>query len=128
MPTQFSDFVASVEPDLTELVTTLKIEPRRPRRPRRKYFLWASWLSFLPDHALDSILDARDLPVNEEADGTSAQLLPFSSLYRTARPLNELTYFFFAVFEKVFAVRNAKPNQPIRSIGVILLLAPFSVH
>jgi hypothetical protein len=51
----------STEPDLAELVTTLKIEPRRPRR---KYLLWASWLSFLPDHALDSILDARDLPVN----------------------------------------------------------------
>ena len=28
----------------------------------------------MPDHALDSILDACDLPVNEEADGTSAQL------------------------------------------------------
>jgi hypothetical protein len=34
----------------------------------------ASWLSFMPDHALDSILDACDLPVNEEADGTSTQL------------------------------------------------------
>ena len=31
-------------------------------------------LSFLPDHALDSMLDARDLPVKEEADGMSAQL------------------------------------------------------
>ena len=61
-------------PDLTQLVTTLKTEPRRPRRPRRKYFLWTSWLSFLPDHALDSILNARDFPVKEEADGTSAQL------------------------------------------------------
>ena len=28
----------------------------------------------MPDHALDPILDACDLPVNEEADGTSAQL------------------------------------------------------
>jgi hypothetical protein len=28
----------------------------------------------LPDHALDSMLDARDLPVKEEADGTSTQL------------------------------------------------------
>jgi hypothetical protein len=36
--------------------------------------LWASCLSFTPDHALDSILDAWDLPVNQEADGTSAQL------------------------------------------------------
>ena len=28
----------------------------------------------MPDHALDSMLDARDLPVKEKADGTSAQL------------------------------------------------------
>ncbi len=28
----------------------------------------------MPDHALDSILDACDLPINEEADGTSAQI------------------------------------------------------
>ena len=28
----------------------------------------------MPDHALDSILDAWDLPVNWEADGTPAQL------------------------------------------------------
>jgi hypothetical protein len=40
--------------------------------------LGASCLSFLSDHALDSILDARDLPVKDEAD--------------------ELKYFFFAVF------------------------------
>jgi hypothetical protein len=31
-------------------------------------------LSFLPDHALGSILDVHDLPVNQEADGTFAQL------------------------------------------------------
>jgi hypothetical protein len=49
----------------------------------------------LPDHALDSILDARDLPVNQETDGTSAQLE------------NELTYFFLAVF----AVQNTKLIQ-----------------
>ena len=29
---------------------------------------------FTPDHALDSILDPWDLPVNQEADGTFAQL------------------------------------------------------
>ncbi len=28
----------------------------------------------MPDHALDFILDACNLPVNEEADGTSTQL------------------------------------------------------
>jgi hypothetical protein len=28
----------------------------------------------MPDHALDSILDVCDLPVNEETDGMSAQL------------------------------------------------------
>ena len=39
---------------------------------------------------LDSILDAGDLPVQEEAD--------------------ELTYFFFAVFA-VFVVPNTKPNK-----------------
>jgi hypothetical protein len=33
----------------------------------------------------------------------------------TARPLNELTYFFFAVFA-VFAVQNIKPNQRHLSI------------
>ena len=36
--------------------------------------MWASWLPFMPDHALDPILDVCDLPVNEEADGTPAQL------------------------------------------------------
>jgi hypothetical protein len=52
---------------LTEYVTTLNAEPLRPRR---KFYLQAFWLSFLPDHALDSMLEARDL----SADGTSAQL------------------------------------------------------
>jgi hypothetical protein len=52
-------------------VTTLKI---KPLRPLRKFYLQALWLSFLPDHALDSMLDARDFLVNP------------------------LTYFFFAIF------------------------------
>jgi hypothetical protein len=86
------------------LATALKIEPRRPRRPPRKYLLWASWLSFLPDHALDSVLDAHDLPVSCEADGLQplnrqydAQLLPYPSLYLTAWPPNE---------PKSFSLRN----------------------
>jgi hypothetical protein len=48
---------------------------REDREDRKEdIFLWAPCLSFTPDHALDSILDVWDLPVNLEADGTSAQL------------------------------------------------------
>jgi hypothetical protein len=35
-----------LRPDLTELETTLKIEPRRPRRPRRKYLNELTYLFF----------------------------------------------------------------------------------
>jgi len=45
----------------------LKIEPPRPRSPRRKFYLQATRLSFLPDVALDSVLDGFDL----SADGMS---------------------------------------------------------
>jgi hypothetical protein len=77
----------TVLPDLTESVTTLKTEPRRPRRPRRKFYLQGSCLSFYPDYALDSMLDARDLSVKEEADGTSARLEMISNILYTHRSI-----------------------------------------
>ena len=60
--------------DLTGIRNHIKNKPQRPRRQQRKFYLWSSWVSFLPDHTLDFMLDARDLPVKEESDGTSAQL------------------------------------------------------
>ncbi len=99
--------------------------------------MWASWLSFMPDHALDSILDACGPPVTEDADGTSAQIeidkqpgsmdgtdLTDSFVFDEYAFINQETgpistighdlfiaemskHFFFAVFA-VFAVQNPK--------------------
>jgi hypothetical protein len=72
--------------------------------------MWASLLYFLPYHALDSILDARDLRADEKPDGTSARLETGKQL----GSMKEMDYINSFVFDEYAFI-----NQEIRPISTI---------
>jgi hypothetical protein len=62
----------------------------------------------VPDHALDSILDACQLPVNEESDGTRS----FFPIHPTIELLgSQMSQHFF-----LGGLRGSKYKQPINAI------------
>jgi hypothetical protein len=65
----------------------------------------------MPDHAMDSILDAWDLPVNQEADGTSAQ-------FEIGKQLGSMDGMDHKLFSLRFAVQNSK-NQSTQFISIL---------
>jgi hypothetical protein len=74
----------------------------------KKMFMWASWLSFMPDHAPDSILDAWDLPVDSAVWIATAESTLGGAASSLSTTLSNCTA---AKCTNIFSLRSLRPSR-----------------